>query len=136
MKMNKSTVDDINIEQIYSKSIYLVENYANYQVMIQKRDTLWVFTKGFPNDTIQTFLKKLKIATDSCSRNVPVFFWGDIDWGGIQIFAFIKLNIFPFREEYAQKLEKLLQLEEDQPRHPLLSQMIYANKRVQQESMI
>ena len=74
------------------KKIMTIENKANYESMQYAEDTLYIFCHGYLTPKEVYFLKQLcRIVPEDC-----IFYhWGDMDFGGISIFQFIKENVFP-----------------------------------------
>lgn len=74
------------------KTIMTIENKANYESMIYTDDTLYIFCHGYFTPKEVRFLKEVeKIAASQCT----FYHWGDLDFGGIRIFQFIKEKVFP-----------------------------------------
>lgn len=79
------------------KKIMTIENKANYESMVYCKDTLYIFCHGFFTPKERVFLKKLyNIVPDDCE----FYHWGDMDFGGINIFLFIRKHIFPKLKPY------------------------------------
>ena len=79
------------------KRIMTIENKANYESMVYREDTLYIYCHGFFTPKELRFLCELvKIVPEGC-----VFaHWGDMDFGGISIFQFIKEKVFPDLKPY------------------------------------
>lgn len=74
------------------KRIMTIENKANYESMEYSSDTLYIFCHGYFTPKEVEFLNKIyKIVSEDCE----FYHWGDMDYGGINIFQFIKANLFP-----------------------------------------
>lgn len=74
------------------KKIITIENKANYEDQKYSADTLYIFTHGFMSPKERRFLKKLEKIT---KENTQFCHWGDMDYGGIRIFQYMKQHIFP-----------------------------------------
>ncbi len=73
------------------KKIMTIENKANYENMTYADDTLYIFCHGYFSPKEVKFLSGLRdIVTPECE----FYHWGDMDFGGISIFLFIKEKLF------------------------------------------
>lgn len=91
------------------KKIITIENKANYEAAAFARDTIFIFSHGFFSPKERRFLGKLRMMLDS---QTEYYHWGDMDYGGIRIFNYVKRSIFPEvrplymdRENYELALE-------------------------------
>ena len=74
------------------KRIITIENKACYEEREYNPEVLYIYVHGFPSPKERNFLKKLvRIAPE----NVKYFHWGDMDYGGIRIFQYLKQQLFP-----------------------------------------
>lgn len=74
------------------KRIMTIENKANYENMDYAEDTIYIYCHGFFSAKEVKFLKRMcGLADPDCE----FLHWGDLDYGGINIFEFNKENIFP-----------------------------------------
>lgn len=74
------------------KRIMTIENKANYENMDYADDTIYIYCHGFFSAKEVKFLKRMcSLAEPDCE----FLHWGDLDYGGINIFEFNKENIFP-----------------------------------------
>ena len=73
------------------KRIMTIENKANYESMQYDENTLYIFCHGYFTPKEVYFLKKLSLIV---SKECEFLHWGDMDFGGISIFLFIKDRIF------------------------------------------
>ncbi|TCS95735.1 Wadjet anti-phage system protein JetD domain-containing protein [Hazenella coriacea] len=168
--LSSKTIEQLVIKNITAGRIICVENLTSYYQMIQflysnhiknednLETTLVIYTGGFPHRTLQTLLSKIvTFLSDLCTDQLPrVYHWGDIDYGGIRIFEYIKQNFFDqllpykmdvttyesyaergitFNDAYARKLEGLLQDTKYIIWHPVIKKMLLYKKRVEQESI-
>lgn len=73
------------------KRIMTIENKANYENMDYAEDTIYIYCHGFFSAKEVKFLKRMcSLAEPDCE----FLHWGDLDYGGINIFEFNKENIF------------------------------------------
>ena len=90
------------------KRIMTIENKANYESMQYDENTLYIFCHGYFTPKEVYFLKKLSLIV---SKECEFLHWGDMDFGGISIFLFIKDRIFeklmPYRMGVADFQEAL-----------------------------
>ncbi len=90
------------------KKIMTIENKANYESMQYDENTLYIFCHGYFTPKEVHFLKKLSLIV---SKECEFLHWGDMDFGGISIFLFIKDRIFeklmPYRMGVADFEEAL-----------------------------
>lgn len=84
------------------KKIMTIENKANYENMDYTADTLYIFCHGYFTPKEARFLRKIEEIADS---DCEFYHWGDMDYGGISIFQFIKKNIFPKLMPYKMDAE-------------------------------
>lgn len=74
------------------REVVTIENKANYENMEYDSRRLYIYTHGFFSPKERIFLKKLcEILPDT----VRYCHWGDMDYGGIRIFQFIRRTVFP-----------------------------------------
>lgn len=84
------------------KKIMTIENKANYEDMNYENEILYIFCHGYFTPKEVRFLKRLsEIVDDKCE----FLHWGDMDYGGIRIFQFIKKNVFPKLRPYKMDRE-------------------------------
>lgn len=139
--------------------IITIENLSSYHQWIRVRQPLReivVYTGGFPHRVLQSFLRGLWKMHVRWFLSVPIYHWGDIDIGGIQIHRFLQKDcasiIHPlFMDE--QILERFGEKEKDNPEqylrtakllldneayaewHPLLAVMAHTGLKVEQEAV-
>lgn len=91
--LNAQTLDHASPISISNcKKIMTIENKANYENMPYTTDCVYIYCHGFFSAKEVRFLKKLCSLADS---DCEFLHWGDLDYGGINIFEFNKENIFP-----------------------------------------
>lgn len=132
--LNSETLKTIGIcGKQFIKKVITVENKANYMAMPYEQGTLVLFCHGYFTPLERKFLKRLR---EVLPEGTQYFHTGDLDYGGIRIFGWIRRQIFPelkplwmskeiFRrfQDYGEpmeekKLEKVRQLQE-----PLLEEL-------------
>lgn len=74
------------------RRIMTIENKANYESMCYAEDTLYIFCHGFFTPKEVRFLRRI---CDIVPPECEFYHWGDMDFGGISIFQFIKGQVFP-----------------------------------------
>lgn len=96
--MNTQTMEHAVPYQLPScKRIMTIENKANYENMSYEEETLYIYCHGYFSPKEIRFLKGiLNIADPQCE----FYHWGDMDFGGINIFLFIKDKLFPKLKPY------------------------------------
>ncbi len=85
-----SHAEPVSLKEV--KKIVSIENKANYEEQKYDPQILYIYTHGFLSPKERVFLKKVEKLIDS---TVEVFHWGDMDYGGIRIFLFMKDKVFP-----------------------------------------
>ncbi|WP_116058626.1 Wadjet anti-phage system protein JetD domain-containing protein [Cohnella phaseoli] len=75
------------------RKIITVENRANYMSMKYEPGTLIIYSHGYFSPKERDFLKELERVL--CEREVDYLHTGDLDYGGIKIFQYIRKFIFP-----------------------------------------
>lgn len=91
--LNAQTLRNIiQIEGSDIKRVISIENKANYLSEPYKDDVLILFSHGYYSPLERQFLKKLKMVLPAATE---YYHSGDLDYGGIRIFQYIKQNIFP-----------------------------------------
>lgn len=170
--LSADTVDKMKIKEADVHRVLTVENLTSYYNLIQsgrtapfnggsgeRRFDLVIYTGGFPHRTLQKLFRKMNnfFHDHRCFSIPEVYHWGDLDYGGIKIFEYIKRNFFeglkaflmdvqtyerhlntgvPFGKDYANKLKKLTSDPSYEPWHPLLKTILYHGKRVEQDSIL
>lgn len=83
-------------------------NYSEYNMKHRKENELTVYHGGFYSPARGAFFSAIKEATGK----IPIYFWGDIDYGGFKMYARLKRNIVPSLEplymsenEYSEYLD-------------------------------
>lgn len=137
------------------RRIITVENKANYEAMPYETGTLIIFCHGYFTPRERVFLQELYRNLKRQTDNPPMEYYhtGDLDYGGICIFRYIRSQIFPELkplymdvaqyEAYAGKseelapetLEKLKALEEPLLQ-PLIKRLLKEGRGIEQECFI
>ncbi len=101
--LNSQTMEHAKIMgTLHCKKVITIENKANYMQMPYDPDVIYIFCHGFFTQKEIAFLKQIKDAAgDACEY----LHWGDMDYGGINIFEFIKNHIFPDIKPYLMDKE-------------------------------
>lgn len=86
------------------KKVITVENKANYMSMPFEPETLIVFSHGYFSPKEREILCELE--RQLRGNDVHYLHTGDLDYGGIQIFRYIRKQIFPELEPYRMDAEQ------------------------------
>ena len=73
-------------------TVMTIENKANYENMAYAEDTLYIYCHGFFSPKEFRFLSGLRGVLPA---GVKYLHWGDMDYGGIRIYQYIKRHLFP-----------------------------------------
>ena len=74
------------------EKINVIENKANYESMEYDPKVLYIFCHGYFSPKEIRFLQMLM---KTAPNEIQCYHWGDMDYGGIQIFLYNEKNIFP-----------------------------------------
>ena len=74
------------------EKIIVIENKANYESMEYDSKVLYLFCHGYFSPKEVRFLQMLM---KTAPKEIQCYHWGDMDYGGIQIFLYNEKNIFP-----------------------------------------
>ena len=74
------------------EKIIVIENKANYESMEYDSKVLYLFCHGYFSPKEIRFLQMLM---KTAPNEIQCYHWGDMDYGGIQIFLYNEKNIFP-----------------------------------------
>ena len=74
------------------EKIIVIENKANYESMEYNPKVLYIFCHGYFSPKEVRFLQMLM---KTAPEEIQCYHWGDMDYGGIQIFLYNEKNIFP-----------------------------------------
>lgn len=152
--LNSQTLEHavLNQEQKIQK-IVIFENKANYISAPYKAGVLYVFSHGYFSPKECRFLKELYQVLKN--QQVQYFHSGDLDYGGIKIFQYIRKTIFPELEplqmdvhtyeayrEFAEEiepetLEKLKQVQDENVQiQELIRKLLETGKGMEQECFL
>jgi hypothetical protein len=155
------TVRFLEIQLIPAERLILIENLTSWHQWIAQRSEaseIVIYTGGFPNRSVQLLFTKIaEYMRNNAGQELPVYHWGDMDVGGIQILEYIRRTYFPnlhplgmdvddylkyaasgmdINAAYKQKIRGLLEDESLVQWHELLRLMLEHKKRVEQESVV
>ena len=74
------------------EKVIVIENKANYESMEYDPKVLYIFCHGYFSPKEVRFLQMLM---KTAPEEIQCYHWGDMDYGGIQIFLYNEKNIFP-----------------------------------------
>ena len=74
------------------EKIIVIENKANYESMEYNPKILYIFCHGYFSPKEVRFLQMLM---GTAPKEIQCYHWGDMDYGGIQIYIYNEKNIFP-----------------------------------------
>lgn len=134
----------------------IFENKANYISAPYKDGILYLFSHGYFSPKECRFLKQLhQVLKNQTSCEVQYFHSGDLDYGGIKIFQYIRKTIFPELEplqmdvetyeayqEFTEvidpeTLEKLKRVQDENPKlQELIKRLIETGKGIEQECFL
>ncbi|MNV38655.1 hypothetical protein D3C71_1302170 [compost metagenome] len=131
--------------------IITVENKANYMSMEYESGTLIIFSHGYFSPKERDFLRKLEQILSE--QEVVYFHTGDLDYGGIKIFQYIRTHIFPQLRPYlmnvaqyeayllmGEKIEnsvwEKLKMVKEPLLQPLIDQIVKDKIVIEQESFL
>lgn len=118
---------------------------------------LVIYTGGYPHHALRKLLLKIETYIRDTGKQISIHHWGDIDYGGILIFEHLKRTYFPtirpllmdvetfqtyskfgmgFSDEYAKKLENLLNDPTYSEWYRLIGEMLVNRRRVEQEGLV
>ncbi|MFD2172044.1 Wadjet anti-phage system protein JetD domain-containing protein [Tumebacillus lipolyticus] len=160
--ITNESIKFLKVVGIETKRIICVENLTSYYMLVKAveqrelESTLVIYTGGFPHRSLQKLLGKISDYLLEIPEEIPVYHWGDLDFGGVRIFNFMKNTFFPrlrpylmdvkiyesllesgisFGKEYEKKLIDLLESPEYAEWYDLLQLMVKNGKKVEQESI-
>lgn len=161
--LSAESVKELIIRDISAQTILLIENLTTYHETLQApailpAPVLTIYTGGFPHKSAQKLLEKVSgfLENQPQGQGPEICHWGDIDYGGIRIFEYLRRNFFPnlrpyrmdaatylehkssglpFGEEQARKLEALLSDPGYNDWHEVIGLLLTYRKRVEQEGI-
>jgi hypothetical protein len=155
--INSDSIQDLEriILRGINKIIFIENktNYSEYNMKYRNENEFVVYHGGFYSPARGTFFTIIKEAADK----TPIYFWGDIDYGGFKMFTRLKRNIIPTVEplymsekeysayldygvekssEYINKLDSLSKNSDYVVFHKVIELIIQNKKIVEQENLI
>lgn len=135
------------------RKIVTVENKANYMSMPFEEGTLILFSHGFFSPLEREFLARLEKVLEASGGDVEYYHTGDLDYGGVRIFRYIRTNLFPKLRpwqmdaaqydrylDYAAEMEKSswekLKGMEEPLLQPLIERILKERKVIEQECFL
>lgn len=111
-ELNSDTLKYAEISNNQSiKKIITVENKANFMSMPYEEGTLLIFSHGYPSPLERKFLSRLYQRLKE--QSVEYYHTGDLDYGGICIFRYIRTRIFPELKPYQMDVETYRKYKDD-----------------------
>ena len=152
--LNSQTLEHAVLDEEQKiQKIVIFENKANYISAPYKAGVLYVFSHGYFSPKECRFLKELYQVLKN--KQVQYFHSGDLDYGGIKIFQYIRKTIFPELEplqmdvhtyeayqEFAEEietepLEKLKQVQDENSQiQELIRKLLETGKGMEQECFL
>jgi len=156
VSLGAETIDEMEIYQCACRRVISVENKAVFRDLVRtgKDDsTLLLCLGGFAGPVKRRFLNKLH---GFLGDSVKYYHWGDLDFGGMQIFCHLRRTCLPglqpllmdvstyesfarlaepFDEQYGEKLRSLLSKEEFTCFHELINVMLKYGCVLEQEAI-
>lgn len=159
ISIDNRTIRDLQIKELKVNKVITIENKAVFKYMVDKNEpgTILVYIAGFHSPTKRIFLEKIRDYLEEQSTQVKYFHWGDLDYGGIQIFYHLKRNVFnsllplnmdvetykanlsyceSLGGESIELLKKLLKNDAYFEFYPLIQEMINHKLWLEQEALI
>ena len=155
--LNSETLKYGVIDQVQKiRRVITVENKANYMSMPFEKGTLILFCHGFFSPREREFLVGLERVLErqrQAGEKIEYYHTGDLDYGGVRIFRYIRTEIFPLvkplfmdtaqYEKYlsygtdmeASAWEKMKRMEEPLLQ-PLMERILQEKKVVEQECFL
>lgn len=155
--LNSQTLEHAEIKEVQNiQKIVIFENKANYISAPYKDGILYLFSHGYFSPKECRFLKQLhQVLKNQTSCEVQYFHSGDLDYGGIKIFQYIRKTIFPELEPLqmdvetyeayqeftevidSETLEKLKRVQDENPKlQELIKRLIETGKGIEQECFL
>lgn len=144
---------EICMEQAKIRRVVTIENKANFISVSYDPSTLYIFSHGYFSPREKEFLIRLRNVLDK-NGCVEYFHSGDMDYGGICIFEYIRKRIFPdvkpldmdaavFEKyrKYTEKIEdstkeKLAKMEVSQDMRDLAAKILESGRVLEQEILL
>lgn len=146
----------LQVAAVTADYIITIENLTAFYRFIKtsRSNYLAVYLGGYHNSLRRNFLQKIRAHLEATGAGKPFYHWGDIDYGGFDIFVHLRdrclpdlrpvcMDIatleqyrdfcLPFDDRYAKKLRKLLADPGYRVFHPVLAYMLKNGVRLEQE---
>jgi hypothetical protein len=102
--LNTQTIKNaVILENLQITKVLTIENKANYVSEPYEEGKLIIFCHGYFSPLEREFLKKLR--NKLAGQEVIYLHSGDLDYGGVRIFQYIRKRIFPEIQTYRMDLE-------------------------------
>ncbi len=155
--LNTETLKNAGIpEEQKIRKIITVENKANYMSMPFEEGTLILFCHGFFSPLEREFLVRLETVLEAlrtAGADIEYYHTGDLDYGGVRIFRYIRSRIFPLLrplnmdvaqyekyQEYAVEMEasvrEKIKIMEEPLLQPLIEKIGAEGKVIEQECFL
>lgn len=110
--LNSATLKHSRIlpEQAPIRRVMTIENKANFVSMPYEEDTLYFFSHGYFSPKERDFLQALRDILGT--EEVAYYHTGDLDYGGIRIYQYMKNRIFPELKPYMMDVKTFNQYQE------------------------
>lgn len=156
--ISSAMVKNLKVIDMRADYVITVENLTSYHQYIKEvpGNYIAVYLGGYHNRPRRELLIKLYEYVRDSGSLIPFYHWGDIDYGGFTIFNHLRnrcgIEIRPlmmdagtlkkyldlsvkFGETYRRPLEKLLEQEDFELFHDVISLMLEEGVRLEQESI-
>lgn len=154
--LGAETLSELEIESCAASRLLSVENKATFRELVRAglgESVLLICIGGFAGSAKRRLLQKL---ADHLGQNFAYLHWGDLDYGGLQIFQHLRQTCLPqlrpalmdadtyrefvssgepFDDSYRRKLERLREQDGFGEFHDLLDAMLLQGKTLEQEAV-
>lgn len=105
--LNSQTMKYAEIPEQTIKKVITIENQANFESAGYEEGVLYIFTHGYFSPKECVFLRKLE---EKLRENEAQYYHsGDLDYGGVCIFRYIRTHVFPKLKPLHMNKELLIQ---------------------------
>lgn len=102
--LNTQTIKNATIlDNLHISKVLTIENKANYVAKAYEEGTLIIFSHGYFTPLEREFL--IRLCDKLSEQKVTYYHSGDLDYGGIRIFQYIRKRIFPELQPYHMDVE-------------------------------
>ena len=154
--LGAETLSEMEIAGCQASRLVSVENKATFRELVRAglgESVLLICIGGFAGSAKRRLLQKL---ADHLGQNFAYLHWGDLDYGGLQIFQHLRQTCLPqlrpalmdadtyrefvssgepFDDSYRRKLERLREQDGFGEFHDLLDAMLLQGKTLEQEAV-